>query len=429
MKLTWDGRGRPVVRDAATGRWGFGERGAPGELVPVRAHGAAASLLVEGDAQDALAALGRTHAGRFRLCYIDPPFNTGGEFATYSDRASHEVWLSGMEERLTATLPLLTGGGFLVVHINAVEHAYLKVLLDELLGRDRMVAQVSWQRAPDRTVLGQGSVLVADHVEYLLIYARGAIPADWPRPQRRTPLPEKTLLTYGRVLVPSLESKVVDRFADRAGAEVTIHAHTSYSLTPVPKPLLRQSAAGPVHPTVAEALPGLMRLTNQQAESTFQQQLLGRMPGRDILYRAEFTQTKGKHQGARSRFYLNGNVVLWLRDVALLEKQRLVRVSDLNNFWTDDEIPSTGIAGEGGVDMRRGKKPERLLERVITAFSRPGDWVLDYFGGSGTTGAVAERLGRPWVMVEAAAPAFELAERRLLSGGASFQVVRTAPAR
>jgi adenine-specific DNA-methyltransferase len=119
-------------------------------------------------------------------------------------------------------------------------------------------------------------------------------------------------------------------------------------------------------------------------------------------------------------------VVLWLCDVARLEGTRLVRVSDLNNFWTSAEIPATGIAGEGGITLRRGKKPERLLERIIGAFSREGDWVLDFFAGSGTTGAVAERLGRRWILVEAGAHARGLAEPRLArsieASGGGFSV-------
>jgi adenine-specific DNA-methyltransferase len=156
-----------------------------------------------------------------------------------------------------------------------------------------------------------------------------------------------------------------------------------------------------------------MRLTNQQAESTFQQALLARMPARGTLYRAEFTQRRGKHAGARTRYYLDGNVVLWLRDVARRDGKVLERIADLDNLWTADELPVTGVAGEGGVSFRRGKKPERLLERVITAFSRPGERVLDYFAGSGTTGAVAHRLGRRFTLVEAGEHARTLCLPRL----------------
>ena len=396
--LTWPGRGAAVVRDPATGRWRFGER--PPATPPVLPDG---NLAIVGEAHDAMTALMATHRGRVRLCYIDPPFNTGNELLAYGDRAAHDVWLSALEERIRLALELLCEGGFFVAHINVVEQAYLKVLLDEIFGRDRLVAQISWQRTPDRTLLGQGSVLVADQVEYLLCYVRGRVDEGWPRPQRREPLSPKTLATYSRTLIPSEDSTLVDEIG---GAR--IFAHAGYRL--------ERAAGSPL----AETYPHLMRLTNQQPESTFQQALLSRMPEPGTLYRAEYTQARGKHRGERRRWYLDGNVVLWLRDIAVVEAGRLVRVADLNNFWTADEIPATGIAREGGVVLRRGKKPERLLERVVGAFSREGDWVLDFFAGSGTTGAVASRLGRRFIVVEADPAQHALCVTRLGNAGAGF---------
>jgi adenine-specific DNA-methyltransferase len=402
MRLVWEGRGRPVVRDADTGRWRFADAPAP---VP-RLALPAGNLAIHGEARTALVLLA-ARRDPVQLVYIDPPFNTGNEFATYDDRATHQVWLSALEERIALARELLAPTGFLVAHINVVEQAYLKVLLDEIVGRDELVAQISWQRAPDRTVLGQGSALVPDQVEYLVVYSRDrAALAGWPRPQRRLELPEKTLRTYARTLVPSPEADLV---AEHGGAR--IFAHRSYRLEPRGG---RELAA---------VYPALMRLTNQQPESTFQQALLARMPGRDVLYRAEYTQAHGKHRGLRRRHYLNQNVVLWLRDVAALEDGALVRVADMNNFWPADDIPATGIAREGGVVLRRGKKPERLLQRLVEAFSRPGDLVLDFFAGSGTTGAVAARLGRRFILVEAGPAHAELIVPRLERLGAAFTAV------
>src|SRR5258706_16280631 len=96
--LTWPGRGAQVVRDDATGLWKFGTRAvaAPG-LRAISRHGKPprrieeANLLLHAEAMDALRALAATHAGRFRLCYIDPPFNTGNDFADYEDRADEAV--------------------------------------------------------------------------------------------------------------------------------------------------------------------------------------------------------------------------------------------------------------------------------------------------------------------------------------------------
>lgn len=419
IRLDWPERGRSVVRDPRSGRWRLGEAGGGAPARIVARHGAAArppNLLVHAEALAALRQLARAGHPPFRLVYIDPPFNTGADREVYADRADRGVWLACLEERIRAARALLRpDGAFFVVHIGTAEQPYLRVLLDELFGRHALIAQIAWQRSPDRTLLGQGGALVADQTEYLLVYAHGRVPRGWPRPQRAAPLPEKTLRAYGRLLVASPRARLVDAFSDRAGGRVRIYRHESYELTRVPAADLARRAPA--------ELARLVRLTNQQPESTFQQALLRRMPERGVLYRAEFTQRRGKHAGDRARHYLNQNVVLWLRDVAELQGGRLVRVADLNNFWTAEEIPTTGIAGEGGVTLRRGKKPERLLERVIGAFSLPGDWVLDFFGGSGTTAAVAERLGRRWVLVEAGPHARTLCEPRLLRAGAAFAVL------
>src|SRR5688572_18735462 len=138
LSLTWTGRGTSVIRDSTTGRWRFGDRpSTPPRRTTVAEHGtvdvdAEPNELLIGDAFDAIELLAETHRGKVRLCYIDPPFNTGQEFAAYDDRAAHEVWLSGMEERIRAARELLCEGGFLCAHINVVEQAYLKVLLDEI---------------------------------------------------------------------------------------------------------------------------------------------------------------------------------------------------------------------------------------------------------------------------------------------------------
>jgi adenine-specific DNA-methyltransferase len=416
VRLDWPGRGQAVIVDAQ-GRWKLGKtRAKRGVALPPP------SLLIHGEAADALRALLPTQAGTVRLCYIDPPYNTGGDKDDYADRVSHAVWLSCLEERLDLARQLLMDGGFLCVHVSEHEQGHLRVLLDETWGESSRVAQVAWQRAPDRTVLGQGQTLLPDHLEYLLIYGKGPVPRGWPRPWREQPLPERTLATYGRTLLPSPRSRLVDELTDGAGRPVKIYAHDSYELVPLGASG-RQDAR-----KIAAAWPQLMRTTNQQEESTFQQTLLGRMKARNVLYRAEFVQPRGKHAGPRARHYLNGNVVLWLRDIARLEGGLPVRRADLDNLWLADDVPATGIAGECGVRFRRGKKPERLLERVIGAFSRPDDLVLDFFAGSGTTAAVAERLGRRWITVELSAENHRLCTARLkravAATGRSFATAR-----
>src|SRR5690606_18801315 len=79
---------------------------------------------------------------------------------------------------------------------------------------------------------------------------------------------------------------------------------------------------------------------------------------------------------------------------------KVVRTGKLSDFWAHADVPKANLANEGGVDFRRGKKPEHLIRRLLKLVTVPGDWVLDSFAGSGTTGAVAHKMRRRWIMVE-----------------------------
>ena len=432
VALTWHTQGQHVLYDKATGGW----RMAGSDPLPVRrlawvsdygsvpplsaSEGigndidAARNLLIKGDNLFALRALLPSLASKVDFVYIDPPFNTGRNSGPYADNLDHGLWLSMFEERAALAKELIREGGVFAAHLNTVEQAYVRVILDGLFGRENFVSQVSWQRAPDRTLLGQGVAPINDCLEYILIYSKGPLRRDLPPPTKEEPISWKTLKTYSRLIRMSKEREKVAEFTDRQGNEVNIFVHDWFSMEPAGIENLRHAYFHSWR-VMKPFFPYLCRLTNQQRESTFQQQLLSQMPDKDRLYSAEFVQARGKHKGLRTRYYLNGQVILFLKDISELRGNRVVRVADMNNLWTDDEVPATGIANEGGVALKRGKKPERLLSRLIRSFSLEGDLVMDFFAGSGTTGAVAHKLNRRWIMVEANEKSFSMCRKRMES--------------
>jgi 16S rRNA G966 N2-methylase RsmD len=159
MRLEWDGRGRPVGIDPATGGFAFVDRPpAPGAIVAVEAVGDARidadggwrtreNLLVEGENALALVTLMPVLEGRVDLVYIDPPFNSGatGRGSPYANAMAHELWLSMMEERLVLLWRALRPGGSLYVHLDENEVHYAKVLLDEIAGRESFVREIVWR--------------------------------------------------------------------------------------------------------------------------------------------------------------------------------------------------------------------------------------------------------------------------------------------
>ncbi len=412
IALSWAGDGRHIVMDSNTGRWFEAEEtdlskavlrekcGYVGTVQPLTSTPHCENLVIHGDNLLAMKALFPKYRENVDLVYIDPPFNTGRAKASFTDSLESGAWLSMFRDRALTAFELLKPGGVFTAHLNYLGQPYARVVLDELYGLDSLVSQISWQRAPDRTVLGQGLSPINDCLEYILVYAKGKLKGDLPPFSKEGPLSWKTFSTYSRVLKFSPSKEIVDGFTDKKGKPVTVFEHPWHDLQPVGLPGLRKAFDQPLR-HLRPLFPNLVRLTNQQPESTFQQNLISRMPKRNVLYSADFTQAKGKYKGKRTRYYLNGQVVLFLSDVARLQSKGLMRVSDLNNLWTHEQIPATGIAREGGVTLKRGKKPELLLKTIIECFTKKGDLVLDYFAGTGTTGAVAHKLQRRFIMVEA----------------------------
>jgi adenine-specific DNA-methyltransferase len=122
---------------------------------------------------------------------------------------------------------------------------------------------------------------------------------------------------------------------------------------------------------------------------------------KNALYSVDYVPSRGKYKDTPTTlYYANSELFAWLKDSALLVDNQIVKANKLTDVWVHADIPKADLANEGGVDFRRGKKPENLLKRIIEFSTQPGDLVLDSFAGSGTTGAVAHKMKRRWIMVE-----------------------------
>lgn len=341
------------------------------------------NLLIKGDNLLALKALEADYAGKVNCVYIDPPFNTGAAFEHYYDGLEHSIWLNLMRERLEIIRRLLAPTGFLCAHIDDSEGHYLKVLLDEVFGRGNYLTTFYIQvRYPQKTL--KQDMDFHKEVEMVHIYRRdyGARPqlneASWSDEKycfyvQENSIPER--VTMG--------GKQVDIF--RAGQfEVRKDEPSNDGLKEI-------WATGTI-------------LDGNSSGRFFRDFITGRsdFDGLGTLYKVygigddnldyryfsgpkKATATKGK--------YYQGIPKSKLLDLGAVQK------SPIENFY--DLAGSFGnCRHEGGVEFRSGKKPEKLLEIVLKHFSQPGDLVLDSFAGSGTTGAVAHKMRRQWIMIE-----------------------------
>jgi adenine-specific DNA-methyltransferase len=396
LQLTWIGKeNRPrleprILLEDPEKSYHAGHRVSDGDIFDNR--------LIFGDNLLALKALEQEFAGRVRLAYIDPPFNTGQAFEHYDDGIEHSIWLDLMAKRLEIIRRLLSTNGVLAVHLDQEEVHYLKVILDEIFGRPNFLGQVAYERS-GVSGLGQGGTFVVNTHEYILWYTKEKVAFRAEDLSGSGLLEPKDMKRYNKILVSPGEREEVARFtAPSTGEPVVIYKHRGETIETIS---LRnfEDRREEIIDSYIKSFDRVYRLTSVQKENEFQNKILSLC--KDGLYSADYLVSRGKREGERvTNYYQNGQVFVWLNDTAVVTDTGIGRTGKLSDFWAHGDLPKADLANEGGVDFRRGKKPEKLLERVIRMVTRPGDLILDSFAGSGTTGAVAHKMRRRWIMVE-----------------------------
>jgi len=327
----------------------------PYRLIEVDAvHGdpAADNWLIQGDNLDALKALLPFHAGRVKCIYIDPPYNTRSAFEHYDDNLEHSQWLSMMAPRLELLRELLAEDGSIWVSIDDNEGHYLKVLMDEVFGRGNFVTTVIWRK--NYSPKSSARHFSEDH-DYLLVYAKNG--EGWsPNPMPRT---EKQDKAYRN---PDGDPRGPWKPGD-------LSARNPYSL-------------------------GIYPITCPSGR-----QLAGPPPG--TYWRVSQEKLEELDRDKRIWWGKDGNNVPAIKRFLSEVKQGVVP----QTWWHYDEVGHTQDAKREGIglfgsDVFGTPKPERLLERVLHIATNPGDLVLDSFLGSGTTAAVAHKMGRRYIGIE-----------------------------
>jgi adenine-specific DNA-methyltransferase len=308
------------------------------------------NLLIHGDNLLALKALEQQYAGKVKCVFIDPPYNTGSAFTHYDDGVEHSLWLSLMRDRLEMIRTLLAEDGSLWITIDDNESHYLKVLCDEIFGRINFVSNLIWQKADSpRNSARQFST---DH-DHLLVFSKNP---EWlPRKLQRT---EEANSIYSN---PDNDPRGPwlpgDPFANKpySKGQYTITGPTGRQFSPPPGRYWRISE---------EKLQEL----NKDGRVWW-----------------------GPNGGARP------SIKRYLSEVGDLVPRTLWSKEDVGSNRTSKNEMRALFPGDSSFDT---PKPERLIERVLNIATNPGDLVLDSFAGSGTTGAVAHKMGRRWIMVE-----------------------------
>ena len=369
------------------------------------------NLLIFGDNLLALKALEQEFAGKIKCIYIDPPYNTGQAFDHYDDGIEHSIWLSLMKERLEILKALLATDGTLFCQLNDDEMAYGKVLLDEVFGRNNFLNQVSVKMKQTAGASGGGEdKRLKKNIEYILIYARDK---DGPNGFRKfnDVFDEEDLFEiidemesegkswkYTSILLEKgsfIEERTI---LDGAGEPIRIKKYRGVKRTTI-NALLRQGQKRETAYT--ENFEFIFSDTN--AQTSIRTRIIEEFGALndDELLEAQYIPKSGRDKGqVVQHYYISPTIrrVIWLKDTTVKKGAKLKKLEKAGTYW--EGFPLNNLTKEGGVQFPNGKKPEALLMKVLDLSTSPGDIVLDSFAGSGTTGAVAHKMGRRWIMVE-----------------------------
>jgi adenine-specific DNA-methyltransferase len=368
------------------------------------------NMLIRGDNLLALKALEQDFGGCVKCIFIDPPYNTGQAFQHYDDGLEHSIWLGLMRDRFELLKRLLTKDGILFCQLNDDEMAYGKILLDEVFGRANFLNQVSVKMKQTAGASGGGEdKRLKKNIEYILIYARDK---DGPGGFQKfnEVYDEEDLFEviedmraegkswkYTRVLKSLGQRQYHTTFEDGSGQQIKVYRHDNVVMTPISQLCDEENLSE--QECYVKYFDKIFRDTN--AQSSIRTRVMEAVAGQGDFFSIEYIPKSGKNKGREITLYYKGNncdLIAWLKDVAVKKGERLVKLEKAGTYW--EGFPLNNLTKEGGVLFPQGKKPEALIQKVFDLSTEAGDWVLDSFGGSGTTGAVAHKMGRRWIMVE-----------------------------
>ncbi|MCJ2379986.1 site-specific DNA-methyltransferase [Parabacteroides sp. AGMB00274] len=354
------------------------------------------NMLIHGDNLLALKALEQDYAGQVKCIYIDPPYNTGNAFEHYDDNIEHSIWLNLMYKRICILHNLLSEDGSLWISIDNTEGHYLKVICDEIFNRNNFVVDITYEKS-SVSGLGQGGAFF-NTGEKILVYKKNNLILN--EVLGSTILEQKTMKRYNKVLIDKGEKELIEEFlAPSNGLPVKIFRHNNYKVESISLANF-DKREGEIRENYKNNFDSLFRTYVIQQENEFQNKLMSKM-SKNSLYSVEYIPNRGKNKDIYTTlYYYNAELCAWLKDTAYIENGNIVKTTRLSNVWKNDDIPKSDLGNEGGVNFPRGKKPEKLIERILLLASNPGDIVLDSFLGSGTTAAVAQKMGRRYIGIE-----------------------------
>lgn len=313
------------------------------------------NMLIHGDNLLALKALEQNFTGKVKCIYIDPPYNTGSAFEHYDDGVEHSLWLSLMRDRLEILKNLLAEDGSIWISIDDKEMAYLKILCDEIFGRNNYINTITWQRKYSVSNNYKGIASVCD---YILAFKKSDL--------------------FKNNLLPRTEESI-SRYTNPDNDPRGPWKAVDY-LNQAPPHKRKNLCYDIINPNTGAIIKNTTKAWKYDPE------------------------THKRHISENRLWWgIDGNNTMPALKLFLSEVRDGMTPHD---FWPytevghTDEAKKENIALFGATQIFDTPKPERLIQRILQIATNPGDLVLDSFLGSGTTAAVAHKMGRRWIGIE-----------------------------
>lgn len=345
-------------------------------------------LMISSENFQALNLLREKFAEQVKCVYIDPPYNTGGDDFVYKDNYQESSWLSCLYDRLLLTKPFFKEGGSIAVSIDIKELDKLIALMDLTIGSENRKANITVRRASltGAKVINPGLVNISENV---VMYANGN--GKW-NPQRAY---RECGINFKKTRYKSF---ILNKEQGFEKWEISTVLEVFAKTKNIPKSqlvkVLGDSYEDELYKFMMDNAASICRLAALDEDSVGNDVLDLKkisLDNPDIIYHLQ-------REDCNDYYVINGQAILFFKDRLRKVGDKIVPVEPVSDIW-DDVLPND-IHNEGGVVLKKGKKPEKLVDRIFEATTQKGDLVLDYFAGSGTSGAVSLKSGRKFINVE-----------------------------
>ena len=326
------------------------------------------NLIIKGNNLIALYSLKKEFAGKVKLIYIDPPYNTGNDGFKYNDNFNHSSWLTFMKNRLEVARDLLRDDGVIFVQCDDNEQAYLKILMDEIFGRDNFLSNIVWKGRGGR----QDSKFIAQIHETIIFYSKNVNSLDI---NKKIIDDQSSYLFNDKKRKLRYKLQLVRKWGSNSKRED--RPNLFYGVA------LKGKKIFPIH---SDGIDGCWRWSKKKLEKAI---------GDDLIVAQE----------------KNGKIELYEKIFETDGKKEIIFTS-----WIEETFfgkGATHMMELFGSKLFDYPKPEELLKHIFEIATKENDLVLDFFAGSGTSGAVAHKMKRQYILVEQMDYIRELPEARL----------------